>query len=102
MIISPFCEAQIELSGKEFGFEVESARPLMDVAFKRVNSGKDLKKVNNIKIMCLSTFLFNQNLNMKKITHLISILPLVKTRTRPASEQHVEAQQQIEELNFFL
>ena len=43
MMISPFCEAHIELSGKEFGFEVESVRPLIDVAFKRDNSGRDLK-----------------------------------------------------------
>lgn len=43
MMISPFCEAQTELSGKEFGFEVESARPLIDVDFKRDNSGIDLK-----------------------------------------------------------
>lgn len=42
---SPSQEADMVISGNEFGFGEEYVKPLMEVCFSRESSGKDLRQV---------------------------------------------------------
>lgn len=45
MTRSPSQEAEMVISGKEFGLGEEYVKPLMEVCFSRESSGKDLRQV---------------------------------------------------------
>ena len=49
MTRSPSQEADMVISGNEFGFGEEYVKPLMEVCFSRESSGKDLRQDKSIE-----------------------------------------------------
>lgn len=85
MTRSPSQEAEMVISGNEFGFGEEHVKPLMEVCFSRESSGKDLRQVEALRA---SFFFANMKKDRKKGKrfHLISTVPSEKTSVRPTPE----------------